>query len=430
MRYTTRIIVPPRIRRSGQPGTGGAYRPQVLGVRKSFGFDDPFGVATPGHLGAAVLHPEFAPIFVQQSFAEAEIRQRPPAESMASAMRAVGQVRFRPPWGADADRLTSPQEVENAAAAGFTYFTVDPSEFLRHDADTLTEPQTASALAALIEEGTLSEDWHQPYLDRTIGLPGNQHLTLGLEPLRRAAIRYARAIRHCARLSEAIARANHGRPYEIEVFFGSMPLAATALEHLFIGLELEARGVRLTSLALRLVGPDDAASIRAGDAEAVTARLREHAAVAEFCGPYKLSFHDVSLLPSLLPVLGRCCGDALHVKTRHLSFLEAMRVIYRTESGLFERIAKSAMDSPPGSAREPDDAFLRVVTGDMEQDWLDETNADAALAQSAAALMTGIDQDGRPFRLAIVEKLEEHADIYREQLTALFDKRLFLLNAD
>lgn len=417
------------MRRSGQPGIGGAYRPQVLGVRKSFGFDDLFGVATPGHLGAAVLHPEFAPIFVQQSFAEAESFRRSHVETMASAVRAVGQARFRPPWGADANLLATPQDVENAAAAGFTYFTIDPSGFLPHDVDALSGPQMLSALEVLIEEGTLGEDWFQSYLDRTIDLPDNQHLTLTLAPLQRAAVRYARAIRHCARLSEATARANHGRPYETEAYFGAAPTPVTALEHLFIGLELEARGVRLTSLALTLVGPDDAASVRAGDASEVEARLREHAAVAEFCGPYKLSFHNVSLLPSLYPVLGHYCGDALHIKTRHLSFLEAMRVISRTEPDLFARLAKTVAVSAGDSSRESSEAFSRAVHGDMEQDWLDGRDAEASLVQNIAALMAGTDQDGRPLRLVITEKLTEHAEIYREQLTALFDKRLFLLKA-
>ncbi len=348
---------------------------------------------------------------------------------MANAMRAVGHVRFRPPWGADANLLASPQEIETAAAAGFTYFTIDPSGFLRPDVDALSEPQIASALAALIEEGTLGEDWSQPYLDRTIDLPGNQQLTLTLGPLQRAAVRYSRAIRHCARLSEAIARANHGRPYETEAFFGAMPFAATALEHLFIGLELEARGVRLTSLALRLIGPEDATRVQAGDATATKARLLEHAAVAEFCGPYKLSFHNVSLLPSLYPVLGECCGDALHVKTRHLSFLEALRVIHRTEPSLFERITKIVAASPDTSSSGLTNAFLHAVNRDLEQDWLGEPDPEAALVRIAAALMAGVDQDGRPVRLAITEKLEEHMEIYREQLTALFDKRLFLLKA-
>ena len=221
-----------------------------------------------------------------------------PAEAVLGATRAISQARFRQQWGADANLLRSPQEVEIAAAAGFTCYTLDPSEFIRRDVDSLDAPAVAGAVQVLIEEGILTDDWCQPYVDRTIELPGSARLTLTLEPLRRAAVKYGRAVRHCARLSEAVARANHGRPYEMEACFGAVPGLTTALEHLFIGLELEARGVRLTGLALKLVEAADA-----GNLEAAGTRLRQHAAVAEFCGPYKLSFHDLSSLPALCPLV-------------------------------------------------------------------------------------------------------------------------------
>ncbi len=343
---------------------------------------------------------------------------------MASAVRVLGQARFRASWGADANLLRTPQDVEDAASAGFTYYTIDPSEYVRAGVDALERTEVERALATLVEDGTLTEEWQQPYVDRTIELTGSQRLALTLEPLQRAAVRYARAIRHCARMSEAIARANQGRPYETEAFFAAMPGEATALEHLFIGLELEARGVRLTSLALRLVGPDDAASILAGQAEAVEARLHEHAAVAQFCGPYKLSFHHVSFLPSLYPLLGHCCGDALHLKSRHLSFLEAMRVVHRTEPGLYEEVARFAATR----SSQTGEAFAQAVNHDPESDWLVGAAVDGSL-EDAASLTAVSTHDGRPFRDLVAECLEQHAEIYREQLTALFDKRLILLKA-
>ena len=43
--------------------------PAPLGLRRSFGFGDRLGLATPGHL-AAVQGTSFAPIFAQQSIRE------------------------------------------------------------------------------------------------------------------------------------------------------------------------------------------------------------------------------------------------------------------------------------------------------------------------------------------------------------------------
>ena len=416
MRYTTRIIVPPKVRRSGPGSAGGAHKPQVLGVRKSFGFDDPFGLATPGHLDAATLHPDFAPLLVQHGFGGVEASGLTPAQAVAGVARAVGQARFRPPWGADANLLRNPQEVETAAAAGFTCYTLDPSEFLWPDVDSLDAPAVTGAIQLLIEEGTLSDDWCQPYVDRTIDLPGSERLTLTLEPLQRAAVKYGRAIRHCARLSEAVARANPGRPYETEAFFGAGPALTTALEHLFIGLELEARGVRLTGLALKLVelvaGADD------GSAAAAEARLRQHAAVAGFCGPYKLSLHGLSFLPALYPLVGRCCGDALHIKAGWLSYLEALRVVGRTNPRLLDLAAQ--LLAPSGGPA----ALLAVVAGSLETG-----PADAVfwLGQSAAALFSTTNPESRSVKEAVAATLEQQADIYREQLAAVFDNRLSLL---
>ena len=329
------------------------------------------------------------------------------------AIRAASQARYRQPWGADANFLRNAHAVEAAAQAGFTCFTLDPTEFIRHGADALDAAEVAAAIHGLIEEGTLTEDWCQPYLDRTIELSGSQALTLTLEPLRRAAVRYGRAIRHCARLSEAVARANHGRPYEIEAFFGSSPELTTALEHLFIGLELEARGVRLTGLALKLVAPADA-----GNSEAAGVRLRQHAALAEFCGPYKLCFHDLSFLPSLHPLVGRCCGEALHVKSEGVTYLEALRVLERTEPRLLESIAQLL---PHEGATLT--ALVGANAGSAEED------AGLLLGRSATALFSPARPESRSVKESVTATLGQHAEIYREQLATVFDKRLSLLNA-
>ena len=401
------------MRRSGPGGTGGAHKPQVIGVRKSFGFDDPFGLATQGHLDAATLHPDFAPLLVQHGFGGVEASGVTPAQAVAGTTRTVGQARFRPPWGADANLLRNPQEVEAAAAAGFTCYTLDPSEFLWPDVGSLDAPAVTGAIQLLIEEGTLSDDWCQPYADRTIDLPGSERLTLTLEPLRRAAVKYGRAIRHCARLSEAVARANQGHPYETEAFFGAGPELTTALEHLFIGLELEARGVRLTALGLKLVDGTSEES-----ATVAEARLRQHAAVAGFCGPYKLSFHGLSLLPALYPLVGRCCGDALHVKAGWLSYLEALRVVGRTNPRLLD-LAAQLLAQSGGPA-----ALLATVAGSLE---IGPADAAFWLGQSAAALFSPTNPESRSVKEAVAATLEQQVDIYREQLTALFDNRLSLL---
>lgn len=137
-------------------------RPQVIGVRKSLGFGDPLGQASPGHLAVAVAHPEFAPFFAQAAPREVAASGRTLAEPLAIAARAVGAVRFRQPWGADADGLRTPQDVDEAAAAGYPHFTIDLAEHVREDAANLAPDELAAVVDRLVADGELPDDWASP----------------------------------------------------------------------------------------------------------------------------------------------------------------------------------------------------------------------------------------------------------------------------
>ena len=357
---------------------------------------------------------------------------------MGAAVQAVSAVRFRQPWGADGDHLKNPPDVDAAAAAGFTFFTLDPSDFVRADAARMTPDALAATIEGMIADGEITEDWSGPYLDRTIDLPGGRVLRVALEPLQRAVVKYGRAVNHCARLSQAVARACQGRAFELEVSFDETDVPTTTLEHLFIGLELEARGVRLTSLALRLPGEFQKGIDYRGDLAEFEARLAEHVAVAEFCGPYKLSIHSGSDKLSIYPIIGRCCGDALHVKTSGTSYLEALRVVWRTDPGLFGEIVrfcrgKFAEDratyalstTPEEVAALPDNA-----AGNEEQIFLNDRVGRQLLHVTYGSVLNGgRDGKGRPFKEAILELLDRRADVYHELLAAHFDTHLRLLNA-
>ncbi len=437
VRYTTRIIVPPRVKRSSLPGGYGSKpKAQVLGVRKTFGFGDRLGAAADIHVTVASAHPEFAPVFAQQSGLELANAGRTIQQVITAAMRGVDHARFRPPWGADADQLRTPQEVENAAAAGFSYFTVDPSEWIASGADDMAPAEVVAMLDRLMADGDLPDDWFEPYLNRTIDLPGNQRLQLTLDPLQRAAAKYGAAIRHCARMAETAARACHGRAYELEVMFGRNGPATTPLEHLFVGLELEARGVRMVSAGLHF-GLEPAGDYE-GDLAQFEKRLREHAAVAEFCGPHKLSFHEASDKAAIYPLISRCCGDAVHLKTSGLSFLAALRVVARVEPELFAEIVHWAREffqvdsigagisTTPGEVR----ALPGFDAAEAERLYLDDRVGRQMLHATFGSIVTrGYDSRGRSFRDRTLELLERHADIYREVLGIRLEEMFRLLAA-
>ena len=376
-------------------------------MRKSLGFGDRLGLASAGHVAVAAAHPDFVPFFAQHPMCEQAASGRTPQETLAAAARAVGNARFRQPWGADADLLRTPQDVDDASAAGFTYFTFDLSEHVPSGVDDLPPDELAAAVDALVASGELPENWAAPYLDREVDVPGNERLTLAIEPLRRATVKFGRAVQHSARLYETVTRANRGRPYEIEVSLDRITAPVSVAEHLFLGLEFEARGVRLTSLALRL---DDR------DPVSFEAALREHVAVASFCGPYNLGFRGGTHSPNLLPVIGRCCGDRLHYKTTAESFLEALRLAWRLEP---ERLGEILMAGG-----------LSMSQTDDETSHFDDGPGTRRLDETASQLLgPGQNGHGPSLGTLLVELLDRHADMYTELVVSRFERLIQGLNA-
>src|SRR5512134_3977759 len=106
-----------------------------LGLSPSFGFGDRLGLATPGHI-AAVRGTKFAPIFAQQSVRENARTGRSPQQVMDDAYRAVEAAKWDSPWGADADHLKTLKDIPPFVEAGYTFFTVDPGEYVDNAADT------------------------------------------------------------------------------------------------------------------------------------------------------------------------------------------------------------------------------------------------------------------------------------------------------
>src|SRR5215213_3165960 len=141
--------------------------PSPLGLKKSFGFGDRLGLATRGHLASARKF-EFAPIFAQQSIREMQRTSRTPEEVMSAARSALSAEGFTGRWGADADHLKNAEDVRRTAAAGFCFFTIDPSAHVVNDADRMGPPELKSAVDAMVADNTFDgAGWEAEYLSRT-----------------------------------------------------------------------------------------------------------------------------------------------------------------------------------------------------------------------------------------------------------------------
>ena len=415
-------------------------QPRPLGLKKSFGFGDRLGLATPGHLASAKKF-DFVPIFAQQSIREMQRTQRTPADVMKAARDGLAAEGYAGAWGADADHLKTPEDVRQTAAAGFCFFTIDPSAHVVNEADRMPPTDLAAAVAGMVKDGTFdAPGWEAEYLSRAFELDGLPPLRFAAVPLRRAAVKYGRAIAHSVATARHIADASAGRPYEIEVSVDETESPTSPLEHLFFALELKRRGVKnVVSLAPRFVGEMEKGIDYRGDLAEFERTLRQHVAVARAYGPYKLSVHSGSDKFSIYPVVGRVCGDLLHVKTAGTSYLEALRVVVRTDPALFGEIAafspgRFATDRATYhiSTTEAETAALPRSGGaaDLERPYLDERPGRQLLHVTFGSVLTeGRRPGGRPFRDAIVDALRRHDALHREVLVRHFDKHLGLLSA-
>ncbi len=413
-------------------------KPIILGLKKSFGFGDRLGVAGAGHLVAASKY-AFAPILAQQSIRELNRTQRTAEEVMEVAQTAIQDARYTGNWGADADHLKTSNDVELTSRAGYTFFTIDPSEHVRNDADKLGESTLRQEIHSQEKENLYGKNntLDSLYLDRNYHISDTLTLSFDTESLYRAGVKYGRAIAHVDKMARWIGENNPGRLTEIEVSVDETDTPTSSLEHLFFALELQRRGVKVVSLAPRFTGDFEKGVDFKGNLQLFEESLNEHAAIAKKMGPYKLSLHSGSDKFTIYPIVGRICGELLHVKTAGTSYLEALRVILREDLPLFNEIARYSAGRFPVdratyklSVTDEDVARLSHKNiDDLEDFYLNQDKGRQLLHVTFGSVLTdGKRANGQTFKEALLENLEKHSQLHKQFLAAHFSKHLQLLS--
>ena len=311
----------------------------TLGLAPSFGFGDRIGLATPGHVEAMKrAGAGIEAIFPQQSIREMARTKRTAAGVMRDAMQGAAQAGWTDRIGADADHLKTTEDVDVTAAAGFTFFTIDPSDYVDEHADGYDEGVLRTKFGAVRE----SIDWFDSYLGRRISLPTGTTLELDEEACMRCAVKYGAAINHAVVLAAHIERVQDaaGRDYEIELSVDETEQPTTLAEHYIIADQCVNGGMKLVSFAPRYIGDFEKGVDYKGDVATLEASLNDHAAIAALLGPYKLSLHSGSDKLSMYPALARATKGQFHVKTAGTSYLEALRVVAHHDAALFRRIVE------------------------------------------------------------------------------------------
>ena len=318
-------------------------KPIPLGLNPSFGFGDRIGCATPGHVLAMQQHGSgIHPIYPQQSIREMTRTDRSPEQVMADALSGMQAAGWEGPIGADADHLKTADDVDRTAAAGFTFFTIDPSDHVDEHADGYDQATLEARFAELRPE----IDWFDRYCGKTIRLATGTAIEITEAAAMRAAVKYGRAIHAGIALADYIRQVQEaaGRAYEIELSVDETEQPTTLAEHWIIAEQCLERGMKLVSLAPRFIGDMEKGVDYIGDVDAFEQALNDHVMIAQELGPYKLSLHSGSDKLSMYTAFARSTQGRFHVKTAGTSYLEALRVAAIEESALFRHICRFARE--------------------------------------------------------------------------------------
>jgi len=317
-------------------------RPRVLDLTTAIGTGDRIGLSTPGHI-RAVKKFHILPVLAQQSAREMARTGRTPQEVIDDVSWAVFQEGYKDGFSADADHLKDQKDIEDAFDAGFTMYTIDPSDYVDDEADEYDLGTVEKKLLELPWDDLKSAK--NRILDIYLGKKfhfSHDHQVLELEfsreNLLRTVVKYSSAIAHTVKLEtylEALLRGDH---FDLEVSFDETKRPTSALEHFYIASELKRLNIHVQSLAVHFVGRFEKAIDYVGDLEEFERILREHVIIARSCGPYKLSIHSGSDKLSIYPVIGRLTDGLFHLKTAGTSYLEALRTIARLDPFLFREI--------------------------------------------------------------------------------------------
>jgi hypothetical protein len=312
--------------------------PHPGGLRTSFGFGDRLGLASSGHALAA-WEARLYPIFAQQSVRENARTGRTPQQVLDDAMWGIFQTGWGKPWGADADHLKSPADLEAFVQAGYTFYTVDPGEFVGRVAD----PASIHDLKEKVTDLPWTDLQSTPaevvaaYLGKRFLLDGVS-IELDEMALLRALAKYGGAIAHTTRMYRALQERLEGKIFDFEVSVDETDSPTSVAEHFLIASELRRLGVQWNSLAPRFPGRFEKGVDFIGDMARLERELAQHAAVMRHFGNYKLSLHSGSDKFSVYALLAQHAGKRVHVKTAGTSYLEALRVTAALEPGFFRQV--------------------------------------------------------------------------------------------
>lgn len=401
-----------------------SLKPGLLGLKSSFGMGDRLGMATPGHVRAMRKAGDgISPIFAQQSVRENSRSGRNPEMVLADVTWGTFQEGWLEGYGSDADHLKTTEDIDSFISAGYTFFTIDPGEYVDNQAETDAPSVISKKMETLPWDmlETTASDFLRRFSGKSIDL-GDRKVGIDDEAAKRAVVKIGKALAHVVKMYRHLAAKEV--PFELEISVDETDTPTSYMEHFIIANELKKLGVKWVSLAPRFSGKFEKGIDYVGDLKNLEKEMAGHSAIAMDMGPYKLSLHSGSDKFSVYAILAEKTRGSFHVKTAGTSYLEALRVIAETEPQLFREVLTLARERfPQDRASYHISANLdKVPSSSQLQDnqlagLLDQTDARQVLHVTFGSALSKL---GDPLKTSILA----HEEAYYADLVKHFTNHL------
>jgi hypothetical protein len=265
---------------------------------------------------------------------------RSPQQVMDDATWGIFEEGWQGGLGSDADHLKIKGDIDSCFTAGFTFFTIDPGEFVNNHSQGIRYDQFNNQIG---DVPALLQPKATGLIGKSFDIEGYKFL-MGEEVLIRAVLKYGRAVAHVVDMYDHLKQVAGNQPFEVEVSMDETELPTSPAEHIYIACELQRLGVKWISFAPRFVGKFEKGVDYLGDVQAFQTDLAIHAAIARQLGPYKLSLHSGSDKFSIYSIFMEETRGLAHLKTAGTSYLEALRTIAAVDTDLFKDIYIFALE--------------------------------------------------------------------------------------
>ena len=319
--------------------------PSRFGLHTSAGFGDRLGLATPGHVQALkAVGADIKPVFAQQSIREMGRCHRTPRDVLDDATWGAFQAGWTDPVGGDADHLEHLADIDETAAAGFVFYTLDPKAEVDPDAEHAAPEEIRRKVEAL-DWPALDSDlasFTRSYVGERLDI-GHEAIELDEESVLRAMAKYGPSLSHAMAMYRRLM--DLGIDCEVEFAVDETEFPTKPAEHIVVVKELQRLGMEFVSFAPRFVGRFEKGVEYIGDLDALKLDFEVHAAIARALGPYKLSLHSGSDKYSTYPLAAEATQGLVHLKTAGTSWAEALRVIADHDPDLMREVLTLALES-------------------------------------------------------------------------------------